>query len=159
MGKSFGNVLDAFEVLVGNSKESLLPREIAHALNLDPKNPSHMSSVSRYLRKLRERGVIEKDKTGGYRPCVNGEEIVEDHLRESGEVRKKQAEIHQKDRIMHAYGLALKEAARSGESLEDVPVPKEIRESEERKILKKERERNLGEPWVPTVPNTSIRAC
>ncbi len=128
IGKTSGDALDRIIPLLYSSEEPLTPRGIALALGLDPKDRSVMEKLSRRLKKLREKGIVEKEN-GRYKLLPEAEEIVEDAVGESREGLKKQVEDHEKDRIMHGYSLALWQADKDGKDLEEVPVPEGIRKS------------------------------
>ncbi len=140
LGKTSGNVLDKIVPLLSSSEEPLRPREITPALGLDPKNRSHASSVSRYLRKLCEKGIVEKEN-GRYRLRPEGERVIEEALRESEEGLKRQSEDHRRDRARHNYTLALWKSEKDGKELGDVPVPEEIGKFERVTILERERKK------------------
>ncbi len=134
LGKTSGRVLDAVLPLLEAAERPLRPREIAPALGIDPKDARRMSTLYGSLRRLREKGVVEK-KNGGYRLTPKAKKVIEDDLEESQEIGEKQAEKHEKEREMHSHLLDLWRAERDGKNLEDVPVPDGLRKLEGLKVL------------------------
>jgi hypothetical protein len=109
---------------------------------MGPRNKSHMSSLSRSLKKLRERGLVIKDEESGLYSVPDDLDIlIEKDREESGEfeAQERQKERHKRDRISHRYLIDLRKAAREGRNLDEVEVPEGILKSEAATMLEKQK--------------------
>jgi hypothetical protein len=143
LGVRLDRIIDA----ISESGRPLSRKEIGVSLGWDPKNKSHMSSLSRFLRKLRERGLVIKDEESGpYSVPDDLDILVEKDREESGEfeAQKRQKERHKRDRISHGYLIDLRKAAREGRNLDEVAVPEGIPKSEAARILERQKETHLS---------------
>jgi hypothetical protein len=112
IGKGSGDVLDNIKGGLGGAGEILSKREIAIAMNLDPKNKSHMSSLGRYLKKLCEREKVKRDGYNAYKLLEDLDSLVEEDMKKHGEFerRQKEKERFEDDRKTYRYLCELRKA-------------------------------------------------
>jgi hypothetical protein len=141
IGKGSGDVLDNIKLVLGGEGKVLSKKEIAIAMNLDPKNKSHMSSLGRDLKKLHERKEVVRIGYNAYKLPENLDSLVEEDMREHGEFerRRKDKERFERDSKTYRYQLKLRKATREGRNLDEVEVPEGIRKSKAFEILEKQR--------------------